>query len=202
MVCPRNLVILKERAEESGHSISEKIVVQQSYVGVTPSAPPRRRDMMVCASTHEMREPRDPAPGCLVPRGSVSYCAHHAVTRSRQEVDGHGRRVALSPATRGESVSSVGKRKNSAQTASRKHELTVAETEEWQNRYLLGAENARRTQPADEDPLKDEQIKRLGKKLNELARDLDTTRRGRARHWAADARFGGARPTLHRGDLT
>jgi transposase-like protein len=63
------------------------------------------------------------------------------------------RRVAL--------VVSVLKGETSVAAAARKHGLTVAEVEEWRERFLLGAENASRTRPRDEEALKDEQIKRL-----------------------------------------
>src|SRR4029453_16211379 len=60
-----------------------------------------------------------------------------------------------------------------AQAAARKHGLTVAEVEEWRDRFLLGAENALRARPKDEDALKDEQIKKLKQKVGELVLDLD-----------------------------
>jgi hypothetical protein len=49
----------------------------------------------------------------------------------------------------------------------------VAEVEEWRDRFLLGAENALRARPKDEDALKDEQIKKLKQKVGELVLDLD-----------------------------
>ena len=61
----------------------------------------------------------------------------------------------------------------SAQAAARKHGLTVAEVKEWRDRFLLGAENALRARPKDEDALKDEQIKKLKQKVGELVLDLD-----------------------------
>src|SRR5262245_39428794 len=61
----------------------------------------------------------------------------------------------------------------SAQAAARKHGLTVAEIEEWRDRFLLAAENALRARPKDEEALKDEQIKRLKQKIGELVLDLD-----------------------------
>jgi transposase-like protein len=61
----------------------------------------------------------------------------------------------------------------SAQAAARKHGLTVAEIEEWRERFLLGAENALRARPKDEDALKDEHIKKLKQKIGELVLDLD-----------------------------
>ncbi len=58
----------------------------------------------------------------------------------------------------------------------RKHGLTVAQVEEWQEAFLAGAENALRARPRDEDAAKDEQIKRLKEKVGELVLDLDTLR--------------------------
>src|SRR5262249_61395557 len=60
----------------------------------------------------------------------------------------------------------------SAQAAARKHGLTVAEVEEWRDRFLLGAENALWARPKDEDALKDEQIKKIKQKGGELGLDL------------------------------
>jgi len=75
------------------------------------------------------------------------------------------RRVAL--------VVSIIKGETSVAAAARKHGLTVAEVEEWRDRFLLGAENALRTRPRDEEALKDEQIKRLKQKIGDLVLDLD-----------------------------
>jgi hypothetical protein len=58
-------------------------------------------------------------------------------------------------------VVSILKRETSGQQAARKHGLTVAELEYWQERSLLGAENGLRTRPKDEEALKDEHIKKL-----------------------------------------
>jgi transposase-like protein len=68
---------------------------------------------------------------------------------------------------------SIVKGETSAQAAARKHDLTVAEIEEWRDRFLLAAENALRARPKDEEALKDEQIKRLKQKIGELVLDLD-----------------------------
>jgi transposase-like protein len=57
--------------------------------------------------------------------------------------------------------------------AARKHGLTVAELEEWRERFLSGAENALRSRPADEDGQKEREIKRLKQKVGELVMDLD-----------------------------
>ena len=57
--------------------------------------------------------------------------------------------------------------------AARAHGLTVAEVEEWKERYLAAAENALRSRPKDEEALKDEQIKKLKQKVGELVLDID-----------------------------
>ncbi len=57
--------------------------------------------------------------------------------------------------------------------AARKHGLTVAEVEDWRERFLAGAENALRSRPADEDGQKEREIKRLKQKVGELVMDLD-----------------------------
>ncbi len=57
--------------------------------------------------------------------------------------------------------------------AARKHGLTVAELEDWRERFLAGAENALRSRPADDDGQKDREIKRLKQKVGKLVMDLD-----------------------------
>lgn len=57
--------------------------------------------------------------------------------------------------------------------AARKHGLTVAEIEQWKERFLSGAENAPRTRPLDDEAVKDQEIKRLKQKVGELVMDLD-----------------------------
>jgi transposase-like protein len=57
--------------------------------------------------------------------------------------------------------------------AARKHGLTVAEVEDWRERFLSGAENALRSRPADEEAQKDREIKRLKQKVGELVMDVD-----------------------------
>ncbi len=49
--------------------------------------------------------------------------------------------------------------------AARKHGLTVAEIEDWRDRFVTGAENALRSRPADEDGQKEREIKRLKQKV-------------------------------------
>lgn len=57
--------------------------------------------------------------------------------------------------------------------AARAHGLTVAEIEQWKERFLTGAENALRSKPLDEEALKEQEIKRLKQKVGELVMDLD-----------------------------
>ena len=57
--------------------------------------------------------------------------------------------------------------------AARKHGVTVAEVEDWRERFLAGAENALRSRPADEDGQKDREIKRLKQKVEALVMHLD-----------------------------
>lgn len=61
----------------------------------------------------------------------------------------------------------------SIQEAARQHGLTIAEIEQWKERFLLGAENALRSRPRDEEALKDHQIKQLKQKVGELVMDVD-----------------------------
>ena len=70
-------------------------------------------------------------------------------------------------------VLSILKGETSIAEAARKHGLKVAEVEEWQDRFLLAAENALRSRPRDDEALKDEEIKRLKQKVGELVIDLD-----------------------------
>ncbi len=78
------------------------------------------------------------------------------------------RRVAL--------VVSIVKGETSIAEAARKHGLTVAEIEDWQERFFLAAENALRARSKDEGALKDEQIKKLKQKVGELVLDVDILR--------------------------
>jgi len=60
-----------------------------------------------------------------------------------------------------------------AAEAARRHALTVAEVDQWKERFLGGAENALRSRPLDDEALKDQEIKRLQRKVGELVMDLD-----------------------------
>jgi transposase-like protein len=78
------------------------------------------------------------------------------------------RRVAL--------VVSILNGETSIVEAARTHGLTVAEVEDWRDKFLTGAENALRTRPKDEDAVKDEQIKKLKQKIGDLVLDNDLLR--------------------------
>jgi len=57
--------------------------------------------------------------------------------------------------------------------AARKHGLTVAEVEDWRERFLAGAENALRSRPLDEEAQHERDTKRLKQKVGELVMELD-----------------------------
>lgn len=78
------------------------------------------------------------------------------------------RRVAL--------VVSILKGEASVAEATKMHGLTVAEVEDWREKFLLGAENALRSRPRDEEALKEEQIKKLKQKIGDLVLDNDILR--------------------------
>jgi len=78
------------------------------------------------------------------------------------------RRVAL--------VVGILKGETSVAEAARQHGLTVAEIEDWQERFLLGAENALRSRPKDDEALRDEQIKKLKQKIGDLVLEADVLR--------------------------
>ncbi len=73
-------------------------------------------------------------------------------------------------------ILSILKGETSVAEAARKHGLTVAEVEDWQERVLLAAENALRSWPKDEEALKEEQIKKLKQKIGDLVLDNDLLR--------------------------
>ncbi len=62
------------------------------------------------------------------------------------------------------------------QEAARKHGLTVAEVEEWKEKFLLGAENALRSKPRDHEALDQERVRRLMQKVAELVLENDVLR--------------------------
>jgi len=73
-------------------------------------------------------------------------------------------------------VVSLLKGEPSVAEAARRYGLTVAEVEDWREKFLLGAENALRTRPKDEEAIKDEQIKKLKQKIGDLVLDNDILR--------------------------
>ena len=60
--------------------------------------------------------------------------------------------------------------------AARRHGLKVAEVEQWRDRFLLGAENALRARPKEDEALREEEINRFKRKVGELTIDLDILR--------------------------
>jgi transposase-like protein len=73
-------------------------------------------------------------------------------------------------------VISILKGETSVAEAARTHGLTVAEVEDWREKFLLGAENALRSRPRNEEAVKDEQIKKLKQKIVDLVLDNDFLR--------------------------
>lgn len=70
-------------------------------------------------------------------------------------------------------VLSILKGETSAAEAARKHGLTVADVEDWRDRFLAGAENSLRSNPRNDEALKNEMIKKLQCKVGELTLDMD-----------------------------
>jgi len=56
------------------------------------------------------------------------------------------------------------------------------EIEDWKEKFLLGAENALRSRPKDEEALQEEQIKKLKQKIGDLVMDMDILREAAKRH--------------------
>jgi transposase-like protein len=73
-------------------------------------------------------------------------------------------------------VLSILKGETSVAEAARRHGLTMAEIEDWRERFLLGAENALRSRPKDEEALKEEPIKKLKQKIGDLVLETDVLR--------------------------
>ena len=68
---------------------------------------------------------------------------------------------------------SIAKGETSAAETARKHSLTIAEIERWQEQFFAAGENALRARPKDEEAAEDEQVERLKKKVGELVLDID-----------------------------
>ena len=60
--------------------------------------------------------------------------------------------------------------------AARRHSLKVAEVEAGRERFLLGAENALRARPQEDEALREEEGNRRQPKVGELTLDLDILR--------------------------
>jgi len=73
-------------------------------------------------------------------------------------------------------VLSILKGETSVAEAARRHGLTVAEVEDWRDRFVVGAENALRSRPKEDEALKDEQIKKLKQKIGDLVLETDVLR--------------------------
>lgn len=56
-------------------------------------------------------------------------------------------------------VPSMIKGETSIQESARQHGMTVAEIEDWKERFFIGVENALRARPKDDEALREEQIK-------------------------------------------
>jgi len=73
-------------------------------------------------------------------------------------------------------VMSLLKGETTVAEAARRHGLKVAEVEDWRERFLLGAENALRARPKEDEALREEEVNRLKRKVGELTMDLDILR--------------------------
>ena len=73
-------------------------------------------------------------------------------------------------------VMSLLKGETTVAEAARRHGLKVAEVEEWREHFLLGAENALRARPKEDEALREEEVNRLKRKVGELTMDLDILR--------------------------
>ena len=70
-------------------------------------------------------------------------------------------------------VVAILKGKTNVAEAARKHGLTIAQVEDWKEKFFVGAENALRSRPRNDEAMKDEEIKRLKRKIGELVMDID-----------------------------
>jgi transposase-like protein len=70
-------------------------------------------------------------------------------------------------------VISLLKGETTAAEAARRHGLKLAEVEDWRDRFLLGAENALRARPREDDALREEELNRFKRKVGELTMDLE-----------------------------
>jgi hypothetical protein len=68
------------------------------------------------------------------------------------------------------------KGETTAAEAARCYGLKVAEVEDWRDRFLLGAENALRARPKEDEALREAELNRFKRKVGELTIDLDILR--------------------------
>ena len=73
-------------------------------------------------------------------------------------------------------VLSLLRNETTAAEAARRHGLKIAEVEDWRDRFLLGAENALRARPKEDEALREEELNRFKRKVGELTIDLDILR--------------------------
>jgi transposase-like protein len=73
-------------------------------------------------------------------------------------------------------VMSILKGETAAAEAARRRSLTVADIEHWKDTFLLAAQNALRSRPKDEEALREEQVKKLERKVGQLVMELDIAR--------------------------
>ena len=85
-------------------------------------------------------------------------------------------------------VMQVLKGETSTQEAARKHGRTVAEVEDWKERFLAAAENALRSRPKDEEAVKDDRIRKLERKIGEMTLDMDILREASKPYRPTDGR--------------
>jgi len=70
-------------------------------------------------------------------------------------------------------VLTILKGETTAQEAARRHGLAVADVESWRDKFLAGAENALRSRPRDEEGQQAEYVRRLERKVGQMALDMD-----------------------------
>ena len=69
-------------------------------------------------------------------------------------------------------VISLLKGETTAAEAARRHGLKL-EVEDWRGRFLLGAENALRARPREDEALREDELNRFKRKVGELTIDLE-----------------------------
>ena len=75
-----------------------------------------------------------------------------------------------------EQVGSILKGETSVAEAAGKHGLTLAEVEDWGEKFLMRGENAPRSRPRDENALKGRADQKLNQKIDDLVLSNDNKR--------------------------